>query len=139
MFFCSTPKFKHHKGPVIIEYDTDPDIRRSKLSKRKRTTIKRLYELHTICGGTVFLKFIQENQSTYCYSSSNVLWATYKKHGLKPSNGEKRLVYLKEIDNNLVVDMIGEEMPSRPYSSSTVTRSDVTAKSDANEDEDHER
>ena len=71
---------------------------------RKKGILTKVHELHTICGGTVFLKYVHGTGRGWCYSSTDEIWAEYTEHGLRPGKDERRLNQKSE-----VVDVISDK------------------------------
>ena len=77
--------FRKPTGPHKIEYDRDTPSRRKKRNDRRKSLVQKAYELSEICGGDVFLRYIDEHNKEWAYSNREETWNEYVRNGLQPT------------------------------------------------------
>ena len=84
----SNPNWKHHSGKLDVKYIDDSAARSRTRSKRRQTLASKAHELVTMCGGEVFLKYVDENKCSWVYASDS-LWDAYLTNGINRTDKEK--------------------------------------------------
>ena len=84
------PNYKHFAGKIPIEYEKDKAKRFRKKHDRRKSSVKSIYQLTQICGGTAFFRYVDELGKVYTFGTGNAL-SEYEAGAMRPKAKEQQL------------------------------------------------
>ena len=85
-----------------LKYETNNNDRRTKRCRRKLTVFEKAFELCTVTGGKIFIRYEDENGFLWTYASTDDAWEDYKQNGII-YGGDKECREKLDLDHYIII------------------------------------